>query len=406
MSLDRNLLHRLCGLLLLLALATAPTQWSLRLAGGIHLTAADLLLAAAVPPALAAGWRPWRLHWSHLAFAALTLLSAFCAPDRRAAAREWVQIALYFLAGPGLADAALRRGGTAWLRRGLAIFLLSGALVTALALQQYWRGDPGDPLGVRGSFGNRNVLGGYFALLLPLASGLLPEASPRPLRAPHAALLLAGFTVMLSGPAWLAAALACTALATARGPARGAAVCALLLGGYLWLLPLLPRANDRELFASMALYDEIGRPTRRYPEWQAAAAMTFDHPWLGCGLGSYQRHIGRYYGAVPNPPGPAEPDIQNLYLVLSSSAGIPACLAFLAMLGSAAATAAGRENRRGQDAPPGTGAGTAAALAAFTLAAAWHPLLVRGIGLPLALLLAAARWNGEDDRQKKKATCS
>lgn len=48
------------------------------------------------------------------------------------------------------------------------------------------------------------------------------------------------------------------------------------------------------------------------------------------------------------------------------------------------------------DAPPevlpGLGAGLAAALGAFALTAVWHPLLVRGIGLPMALLLAATRY--------------
>ena len=41
---------------------------------------------------------------------------------------------------------------------------------------------------------------------------------------------------------------------------------------------------------------------------------------------------------------------------------------------------------------PGLGAGLAGALGAFALTAVWHPLLVRGIGLPLALLLAATRY--------------
>lgn len=378
---------------MLLAVAVAPAQWSLRLPGGPYLTAGDLLIALALPLAVAAGVRPWRLPWPHLVFGALTLLSAWCAADRREAAKEWLQVALYFLVASALAAAALRHGGVLWLRRGVRLFLGVGALIVGLALWQYWGGAADDPLSVRGSFGNRNVLGGYLALLLPLAFGLLLGAESWRRRAGLAALLLAGFAVALSGPALLAVALVCVVLAARRGPRWWLATCALLLAGYLWLLPLLPRANDRVLYASMALYDDAGQPERRYPEWQAAANLTLEHPWVGAGLGGYQRQIGPYYGVVPNATGPAEPDIQNLYLVLSASGGLPACLAFVAMLATAIAGAAG--GAAGRRAPlPGLGAGVAGALTAFAIAAIWHPLLVRGLGLPLALLLAAARHLG------------
>lgn len=386
------MLQRAFGAVLLLTLAAAPTQWSLPLPGGVHLTAADLLLALAMPLAIAAGLRPWRLHWTHAAFASLTLPAALIAADRLAAAREWAQIVLYFLVASALADAALRHGGVRWLRRAVGLTLGIGALSVGLALWQYWRGDAGDPLSVRGSFGNRNVLGGYLALLLPLAFGLLLHASTWRVRAALALLILAGLSVILSGPALLAIALVCALLAARRGPAWFAVTAAILLAGHVWVLPHLPRANSREHFASMALYDDVGQPTRRYPEWQAAAVMTLEHPWMGSGLGCYQRQIGPYYGVVPNATGPSEPDIQNLYLVLSATAGLPACLAFGAMLLTAGAAAVRTTDKCA--ALPGLGAGMAGALAAFALTACWHPLLVRGIGLPLGLLLAAARHAG------------
>ena len=43
------------------------------------------------------------------------------------------------------------------------------------------------------------------------------------------------------------------------------------------------------------------------------------------GLGGYQKQIGPFYGVVPNATGPAEPDIQNLYLVLGATCGLPGC---------------------------------------------------------------------------------
>ncbi len=390
MKIDRVTWQRAFGLVMLLAVVTAPTQWSMRLMGGAYLTAADLLVALALPLAVVGGMRPWRLPWPHLAFGTLTLLAAWGAADRREAVKEWLQVALYFLAGSALTMAALRHGGRRWLRRGVYHFLGAGVLIVGLALWQYWGGAGDDPLLVRGSFGNRNVLGGYLALLLPLAFGLLLGASSWRWRLGLSALLVAGFGILLSGAAWLAVALVCVVLAAWHGPRCCIVTCALLLAGFVWLLPQLPRANDRVLYASMALYDGAGQPTRRYPEWQAAANLTLEHPWLGAGLGGYQRHVGPFYGVVPNATGPAEPDIANLYLVLSASAGIPATLAFLAMLTTAMAAAGGAA---GSHAPlPGLAAGLAGALSAFAIAAIWHPLLVRGLGLPLAMLLGATRY--------------
>jgi O-antigen ligase len=169
------------------------------------------------------------------------------------------------------------------------------------------------------------------------------------------------------------------AMAAARGARWFVPVAAALVLWQALALRCLPRENDLRHFESVALYDESGAPTRRYPEWQAAASMILTNPWLGVGPGSYQRQVGPYYERVPNATGPAEPDIQNLYLVLAASCGLPALLAFLAMLSTAAGAAVGARR-----------AGVAGALAAFALAAVWHPLLVRGIGLPLAFLLALA----------------
>ena len=79
---------------------------------------------------------------------------------------------------------------------------------------------------------------------------------------------------------------------------------------------------------------------------------------------------------------------------LAASAGLPTVLAFLLMLwnGMADAGRGATRDGAGDEVLPGLGAGLAGALGAFALTAVWHPLLVRGIGLPLALLLAATRY--------------
>jgi O-antigen ligase len=391
--------HRAAGRLLpglmLLILSVAPTQWSLPLPGRVHLTLADLLLAIAVPVGLCAGLRLRRLPLAHLLFLGLTALSVLLAAHVREAVKEWMQLALYFGAGTLLAEAALRQVGGRGLRVAVGTFLAAGGFIVGLALAQYWLEPSDQPLLVRGTFGNRNVLGGYLALLLPLAFGLLLQTASVWLRLGLALLVLAGLSVCLSGPALLAIALVLLALAARRGAPWLMGTGVVLMVGFTLLLPRMPRANDYEAFSSMALYDTDGQPTRRYPEWQAAAVMALERPWVGQGPGNYQKRIGPFYGVVPNATGPAEPDIQNLYLVLAATAGLPACFAFLLMLWGGIADAAqgsGARDDTASCAVPGLGAGLAGALGAFALTAVWHPLLVRGIGLPLALLLAAARY--------------
>jgi O-antigen ligase len=331
--------------------------------------------------------------WPHLFFVGWVLLAAILADRRGAAAREWVQAFAYFAVAPVLAADTLRRHGTRALAAGAAAFLAAGAVVLVTAAAQYVDPDP-HPLSVRGSFGNRNVLGGYLVLLLPVVCGVLLRSRRWPVRLGLAAMLLAGLAVCLSGGAMLALCLALAGLAAVRyGPAGFGAACVLLVAWIALALPCLPRGNDAVLVESVAVYDANGAATRRYPEWQAAGLMALEHPWFGVGPGSYQANVGRFYGVWQRPTGPSEPDIQNLHLVLAASCGLPAAAAFAAMLLLAAAAARRSAAAVAGDWPRGLFEGSCAALVAFGIAAVWSPLLVRGIGLPLAFVLAAA-WSG------------
>ncbi len=401
----------------LLTLCTAPTQWTL--ISSPRLGLADLLLAATagvwgLDILLTRGWRRlWtaRPHWTHLLFTLCAAAAVCTAVDRGEALKELVQIFEYFIVGAMVFAAFLRE------RNGAAsagsrpvghppLFPALGAVtavVLALAAAQYFTpnghssiacfaepktldiivnvlGGRESPLLVGGTFGNRNVLGGFLTLALPLAAaGALGAVQGIAARIGCALLLLVGLTVILSGAAYLAVVIAVAALAAARGAKVFIPVMLALVLWQACVLPKLPRENDLCHFESVALYDSAGQPTRRYPEWQAAASLILTHPWLGVGPGNYQRQVGPFYGQVPNATGPAEPDIQNLYLVLGATCGLPALLAFAALLTTAIAAAqkAGRK-------------GVAAALAAFALTCVWHPLLVRGLGLPLVFVLALA----------------
>jgi O-antigen ligase len=379
----------------LVTLCIAPTQWALELRPTFFLSPADLTLAFT-----AGVWlldifitREWcRLRplppWPNLLFVALAFASALTAPDRMAALKDLIQFTEYFLVGH-LVFAAFLRDTPRAARQALAVLTAVTALCLGLALVHYFNPDFVD-LKVRGTFGNRNVLGGFLSLALPLVFGAALGVRPLWGKCLLVLLLVAGFTVNLSGAAFFAVAGVMACMAAARGPKLFIPVAALLLAWQVFVLPRLPRENDLAHFQSLALVDGAGAVERRYPDWQAAYSMALTHPWLGVGLGNYQKHVGQYYGNIPRQTGPSEPDIQNLYLVLAASAGLPALLAFFALLGCALQAAKTTGAVTCSTLSTALSHGTAGAITAFALTSVWHPLLVRGIGLPLVFMLALA----------------
>ncbi len=386
-------LHMLLRMLfrygVLLTLCIAPTQWSFEPRPKLHLSPADLSLA------LTAGvWlldtfvtRQWKRllllpPWPNLFFIAFACVSAINAPDKASAIKDLIQYVEYFLVGAMLFAAFLNDDERAS-RKALTVLATVTAIILSLALYHYFSPDL-SLLQVRGTFGNRNVLGGFLALALPLCFGGVIGSRSFALQSALAVLLVAGLTVNLSGASYFAVAGVLLCMAATRGPRLFIPVAASLLVWQILVLPQLPRENDLAHFQSVALYDGTGAAERRYPDWQAAYSMTLTHPWLGVGLGNYQKHIGQYYDNIPRQTGPSEPDIQNLYLVLAASAGVPALFAVLAMLSVALQKLSALPHRTA------LALGLAGSLGAFGLVAVWHPLLVRGIGLPLVFLLTLA----------------
>ena len=406
-------IQRLFGAVALLALALSPTQRGFALAGG-NVTIADLLLAAAFGLALLTpGFFRRRPPAENAAFVALVAASAFFGGNIRDGLREWVQIALYFLVGERVMATALEIWGERFARCASGVFLAIGSATAMLALWQYFSPDPDifplclrPGLAVRGAFGNNNVLCGFYALLLPFAFSLTLEGGrPWWLRAALVLLVVAGLMTMFSGAALAIVAAVMFATAFRNHRVLGAVTALVLFGAFFLVAPELPRDNFTAAVQSVELYHsdsgsvryseeengvltwEAGEPTRRYPEWQAALTMSFEHPLVGMGPGSYQRNIGPFYDVVPRATGPNEPDTQNLYLVIASTMGYPALFAFLAILYAAWNAGRDKEADAFQRA-------AAAGIIAFSLAAIWHPLLVRGLGIPLVFMLAIARVGG------------
>jgi len=379
---------------ILLTLFIAPTQLSWQPRPKFNLSLADVTLALTagvwlLDVALRREWRRLRPPpCVQVLFVAVAGLSFFVAQDKAFAVKDIVQLVEFFIVGHLLFAAFLREHeGALW--QSLSVLLAATAINIGIAVAQYFKADV-DVMKVCGTFGNRNVLGGYLALALPLAAGALLGARQVWVKAVLGLVLAAGLLVNLSGASYFAAAGVLACMAARRGHKVFIPVAVCLLAVQMFVLPNLPRVNDMVHFRSLALYDDEGRVERRYPDWQAAYDMTLNHPWLGVGMGNYQKRVGQYYNSIPRQTGPSEADIQNLYLVLAASAGLPALLLFVVFL-SGAVRQARSAAAHGTGLRAGLGLGASGALVAFAFTAVWHPLLVRGIGLPLVFVLALAQ---------------
>ena len=387
------LLRHLFRVGILLTLFVAPTQLSLEPRPKLYLSLADLTLAVTagvwlLDVVLQRDWRRLRPPpCVQVLFVAVAGLSLFVAQDRMFAVKDIVQLVEFFVVGHLLFAAFLREQENA-LRQALTVLFAATAINVGIAVFQYFS-DVG-VMDVRGTFGNRNVLGGFLALALPMLFGAMLGVRQVWVKVLLGLVLAAGMLVNLSGASYFAVMGVLACMAARRGHKVFIPVAACLLVMQMCVLPKLPRENDVVHFSSLALYDEEGLVSRRYPEWQAAYDMTLNHPWLGVGMGNYQKQVGQFYGSIPRRTGPAEPDTQNLYLVLAASAGLPALLLFVVFL-SGAARKARSVAAHATGLCAGLGLGAGGAILAFAFTAVWHPLLVRGIGLPLVFVLALAQ---------------
>ncbi len=389
-----SLLNRIVLLGTLLVIAVAPTQYGIEVAKKTYLCVVDPLvwLVAALWGLRVLLTRDWRaIRWPPAAawlFLALAALSLTRSDNVKGSAKDLFQFVEYFaVAGMLFAAQFEAAEPRAWARR---VFLATVAVVVACAAVQYAL--PAVPaFKVAGTFGNRNVFGGFLSLALPIVLGLLFYDPAWPRRLGYAALLAAGLAVTLSGATLLALGVAGVGMAAVRGRLALLATVALLAAFVLYGLPNLPRRNLDTAYDSVALFNGEAEVSTRYTEWQAASLLVLDNPLRGVGAGNYQGNVGRYFGTLPDPAGrTAEPDSQNLYLVLAATLGIPGLLAFAALLATGAAGAA-RQFARAPDAVSrGLALGLLGSLTAYAINCVWSPLLVRGIGVPLALVCALA----------------
>ncbi|MBQ7188517.1 MAG: O-antigen ligase family protein [Kiritimatiellae bacterium] len=437
-------LEKLFGILVFLTLLVSPTQWALQVQKGMFVTLSDLLLCITAGVGVlkflagrvigngeaGASRRASLLNllppWPFLLFCGwcvIAMCGAFSPTGKpMLAVKETIQYVEYFVIGACVFQSYLNSSRAKW---GIFALSLGVAVNVGLAIRQYVNLEIDDTL-VRGSYGTAAAFGGILCLTLPFAASAFVFAKNWYSRVCGLFLFLCGIFVMLDGAAYWAVTgilfiFAAISVVTrvpafarhdeyrplnlpAESEERKAgrnpflffvAVACFIVACQAAVLPNLTRENERAHFTSLALFDEeYGEVNKRYAEWQAAYKMGYEHPWVGVGLGQYQTYIGQFYDAIPRQTGPSVPDSQNLYLVLFATAGFPGFFLFLSCLLLPFTPCRGNETGTELEFSSITrrvlSYGCAGAVAAFAFASIWHPLLMRGIGLPLVFILVLA----------------
>jgi hypothetical protein len=305
------------------------------------------------------------------------------------------------------------------LQLGVRLWLLAGSAVILWALIDYLNASC-DAVHVSGPFQSRNDLGGYLAMLLPFAWGLMLHSRKFGAWVQSAALVALGLVVMVAGGPWLAALIGMAVITFARSPKLFPAFALGVLVLVLAVFPALPRDNAGTLATSVYPFDdspreatasepapgfgmfEARRLSPRYLEWQAAMksltpsayrdlgmsrAEHTRHLLLGVGIGNYQLNIGRYYGFLPKPNANlTEPYTNNLYLVLAMSVGLPAALAFVWLAGTFIRRAVTCRRETSDDFLRGVFLGGAGALTGLLAASLFTQTIVHGSGPGMVLV--------------------
>jgi hypothetical protein len=281
--------------------------------GGVRVTPGDALLALVFLLWLSMALvtrEVFRVRWPLLAafvLVGLLLLSALFSPDRGAGLREAVQLGAYFIGGwfvfANCIDTRRR------LRAAVGLFSLVVAAIVLLALWQYRAELDGNLFYVSGTFGNRNVLGAFFAVALPFLFAL--GLYERRLLHRFALFLTVAFgaAVTLSGGALIALAVALLFVAALRSHA---ALLAVLLAVVL-AVTLVPRlmplreqiSEDPPLWegrhADVVLSSVEPFLHSNYLDWRSGPPEWRDAPVVAARYRRWYAAVGRVRGSLTVP---------------------------------------------------------------------------------------------------------
>ena len=364
-------------------------------AAGIHITAADLLLcisAILIAGAYLFSDRKKELRLpapAVLLFLIAGVVSTLFSHNPKRALLEVIQYTGLLGVAWITLDYSLRKKWK-WVVYACTVLFV---FITAAALIQVF-GDSGRSAAETGGIlQNRMVYGAYLVLLFPPLLGYFLQRSIF-FKIAAAATLLTTLLTVTSG--WILLCLLIGAVSTPmilRDRAGTAMVSAAAVLFFV-LLPVLPGDRPAVFKASVYPLQKNGAPAQQYLEWIAGARGTLNNLYTGTGPGTYQEHIGRYYGTLPkNNINALEPDTNNTYAVLGLSMGLPGLLCFLALLFGGFRHSAAAALCPAASAPAplrGWFAGSAGSLFASLFLCLFTVPLVRGTGILLVLLFAAA----------------
>jgi O-antigen ligase len=352
-------------------------------------TAATTLRATALGPALKEG-----IRWLEVVVVYVVGVDLLREPRRRA-------IALGLLLAAGMVEAFLGYGQFL-LRMGPPAFRTGGFL------RAY------------GTFGQPNPYAGYLGTLLPLALALAlcgwreRDRIGRALTVLVAAVfvaLLGALLASMSRGGWLGFAFAVAVIASLFDRRALMAALAGLAGGvlivFLGAFNLLPAQISERLMQVVSYFGVFDVRTvtltpanwavvERMAIWQAAWGMFESHPFLGVGPGNYAVLYDQF--AMPGWK-ESMGHAHNLYLNLLAETGAIGLCSFLVFWAAAILMvwrrhrAPAREATWWQRAVP---LGVLGVLAQVSLHNMFDNLMVHGLNVQLALLLALATWSGDE----------
>ncbi len=244
---------------------------------------------------------------------------------------------------------------------------VAGALVGAYGALQWFGLDPVWSELANGrvfsSIGQPNAFGAYMVVCLPFAVALAVGARgwTRVLGWVGAPLMFAGVWLSFSRGAYLAAAVAALVAVTAAAvagrirprAAAGAVLVAVVLVGALWVVPITRSTTGNVIARGGSIAQPLDASnSRRLDLWTVGVAMATQNFWLGVGQERYAQAFSEYAAtslsddslAALSPFRPESP--HNLYVAAAAGAGVPAALAYLAIVGAALALAWSRVTRR------------------------------------------------------------
>lgn len=385
-------MNRLLQLCILAIIIVAPTQYSLQVSRHSFISLIDPIIWFSFAVWLVTQVQERRFSFTrsglilpavYVAVVALSLAAAADAHERQDTLKEIFKAVEYFFAAY-LVVSGIRDGKTFF--TAIRIWLAVACAIVAFGTVHYFSGSLKD-MDVSATFGNRNVFGGYLAMMTPVIFAVALWAKTWKVRLALLPFAFLPLFITLSGGTFLALVLSLGAVALVRCRLIFLGYTALILIFSVYVLPELPRHNDEVLRQSISIFDDNYDVNRRYKEWHAAITMAQDKPLLGVGAGNYQKHIGQYYGSLQIEAHAAEPDSQNLYLVILSSTGIAGLLSFAGILLFFMARALKTALRSANDSHRGLAVGLAALIAGFAVNSIWSPLMVRGIGTTLVIAL-------------------